>query len=195
MYRLSILAVLATIASTAVAALNDTSEYRLRTELKPGQRNKRLFENLYVISYHTGAGLGDATLVRNASTAAAGFLNATNTSTAEAPNYVQEFDLGTQFPWSMNLAVADTAYSGWQPVRIDAGAGGSSRGIGEGFFLNSTGLQWNSAPGADSARDAFGGWIVCDWWHGVPQLFFRLSSYDLPLPASCADIYLRPEYI
>jgi len=117
----------------------------------------------------------------------------------------------------MNLAVADTAYSGWQPVRIDAGAGGSSRGIGEGFFLNSTGLQWNSAPGADSARDAFGGWIVCDWWHGesqrtflhsdgsiltsslpntgVPQLFFRLSSYDLPLPASCADIYLRPEYI
>jgi hypothetical protein len=30
---------------------------------------------------------------------------------------------------------------------------------------------------------------------GVPQLFFRLSSYDLPLPASCADIYLRPEYI
>ena len=46
MYRLSILAVLATVASTAVAALNDTSEYRLKTELKPGQRNKRLFENL-----------------------------------------------------------------------------------------------------------------------------------------------------
>jgi len=46
MYRISILAVLATIASTAAAALNDTSEYRLKTELKPGQRNKRLFENL-----------------------------------------------------------------------------------------------------------------------------------------------------
>jgi len=53
----------------------------------------------YVTSYHTGAGLGDATFVRNASTAAAGFLNATNTSAAEGPNYVQEFDLGTQFPW------------------------------------------------------------------------------------------------
>jgi hypothetical protein len=117
----------------------------------------------------------------------------------------------------MNLALADTAYSGWQPVRIDAGAGDSSRGSGEGFFINSTGLQWNSAPGTNPARDAFGGWIICDWWHGrsqkmatcldgfdtdilssnlgVPQLFFRLSSYDLPLPASCADIYLRPEYI
>lgn len=65
------------------------------------------------------------------------------------------------------MALADTAYSGWQPVRIDAGAGGqSARGDGEGFFINSTGLQWNSAPGADPAIDAFNGWIVCDWWHG-----------------------------
>ena len=30
---------------------------------------------------------------------------------------------------------------------------------------------------------------------GVPQLFFRLAYYDLPLPSSCADIYLQPEYI
>jgi hypothetical protein len=116
----------------------------------------------------------------------------------------------------MNLALADTYYSGWQPVRIDAGAGGSLRGLGEGFFINSTGLQWNSNPG-QPAIDEFGGWIMCDWWHGkspepntaydvddsiltlsvagVPQLFFRLASYDLPLPASCADIYLRPEYL
>lgn len=114
---------------------------------------------------------------------------------------------------SMNLALADTAYSGWQPVRIDAGAGESSRGINGGFFINSTGLQWDSSPDSDIAPNAFGGWIVCDWWHGkpepyvcgngsstkvvtgVPQLFFRLSSYDSPLPSSCADIYLQPEYV
>lgn len=46
MYGLSTLAVLATIASSVVAALNNTGEYRLKTELKPHQRNKRLFENL-----------------------------------------------------------------------------------------------------------------------------------------------------
>jgi hypothetical protein len=46
MYGLSTLALLATIASTALGALNDTSEYRLKSELKPGQMNKRLFENL-----------------------------------------------------------------------------------------------------------------------------------------------------
>jgi hypothetical protein len=46
MYGLSKLAVLASIASSALAALNDTGEYRLKSELKPHQRNKRLFENL-----------------------------------------------------------------------------------------------------------------------------------------------------
>jgi hypothetical protein len=67
----------------------------------------------------------------------------------------------------MRMAVGDTAYSTWQPVRIDAGYGGSSsRGDGDGFFINATGLQWSSTPGADSALDSFGGWIVCDWWHG-----------------------------
>jgi hypothetical protein len=53
----------------------------------------------YVTSYHTGAGLGDVTFDRNSSIATTGFLNATNTSTPEAPNNFQEFDLGTEFPW------------------------------------------------------------------------------------------------
>jgi hypothetical protein len=53
----------------------------------------------YLISHHTGAGLSDATFVRNASEAATGFLNATNTSTPNAPNYIQEFDFGTDYPW------------------------------------------------------------------------------------------------
>jgi hypothetical protein len=30
---------------------------------------------------------------------------------------------------------------------------------------------------------------------GVPQLFFRLAGYNTPLPKSCADIYLKPEYV
>ena len=46
MYGLSKLAILAAITSSALAALNDTGEYRLKSELKPHQRNKRLFENL-----------------------------------------------------------------------------------------------------------------------------------------------------
>jgi hypothetical protein len=30
---------------------------------------------------------------------------------------------------------------------------------------------------------------------GVPQLFFRLAGFNTPLPESCADIYLKVEYI
>lgn len=58
MYGLSTFAVLASIASTAVAALNDTTEYRLKTELKPHQRNKRLFENLVSGARVCGCDLG-----------------------------------------------------------------------------------------------------------------------------------------
>ena len=77
----------------------------------------------------------------------------------------------------MKLALSDTAYTGWQPVRIDAGAGGSStRGDGDGFFINSTGLQWSSAPGANATLDTFGGWIVCDWWHGKPGIQILMST-------------------
>jgi hypothetical protein len=69
---------------------------------------------------------------------------------------------------AMYIATSDTAYTGWQPVRIDAGYGGSSsRGDGDGFFTNSTGLQWSSNAGVDPAADSFGGWIICDWWHGT----------------------------
>jgi hypothetical protein len=77
----------------------------------------------------------------------------------------------------MNLALADTAYSGWQPVRIDAGAGGSSRGDNSGFFINATGLQWDSSAGVDAAPNAFGGWIVCDWWHGQSRALLPISTY------------------
>lgn len=94
------------------------------------------------------------------------------------------------------MAQSDTPYSGWQPVRLDAGTGSSvARGEGEGFFINSTGLQWNSAPGGEPESDSYGGWILCDWWHSVPQLFFRVAYYETLLPNSCADVYLRPEYI
>jgi hypothetical protein len=86
-------------------------------------------------------------------------------------------------------------YSSWQPVRVDAGVGGSDYEV-SGFFINETGLQWTSNPTAPgTANDAFGGWLVCDWWHGVPQLFFRLGYYSTPAPSSCADVYLKPVFI
>jgi hypothetical protein len=94
----------------------------------------------------------------------------------------------------MYMDSTQVAYAGWQPVRIDLGYGGSAPGS-HGFFINSTGLQWNSSSGSSTASNQFDGWVVCDWWHSVPQLFFRLAGFNTPLPKSCADIYLKVEYI
>jgi hypothetical protein len=119
----------------------------------------------------------------------------------------------------MYMDSTQVAYAGWQPVRIDLGYGGSAPGS-HGFFINSTGLQWNSSSGSSTASNQFNGWVVCDWWHGesttlrgdlyihdtitdssfsfvtgVPQLFFRLAGFNTPLPESCADVYLKVEYI
>lgn len=42
-------------------------------------------------------------------------------------------------------------------------------------------------------RTQWGGWLVCDWWHNAPQLFWRYKYYtpeDYPAPSSCADVDL-----
>ncbi len=41
----------------------------------------------------------------------------------------------------------------------------------------------------------FAGWLVCEWSHGVPQLFWKVSGLKEVRPASCADVDLVPEYV
>jgi len=47
--------------------------------------------------------------------------------------------------------------------------------------------------------EEFGGWLVCEWFHGVnlPQLFVLIDGFDSPkgdYPATCAEVLLRPQY-
>ncbi|KAJ9205755.1 hypothetical protein DTO166G4_4630 [Paecilomyces variotii] len=65
---------------------------------------------------------------------------------------------------------------------VNAGYGTS------GFSINSSGLEWN-------AEDGFGGWLVCDWWHNAPQIFYLVEYYQPELPLSCNKVQLKPEYI
>lgn len=87
------------LASTAWSFANTTREYRLRSEVKPHQRGKKAFNNQYLVAYHTGAGLDDATFSSNMSIASTSFLNATNTSTPEAPDNNEIFELGVNAPF------------------------------------------------------------------------------------------------
>ncbi|BCS30431.1 uncharacterized protein APUU_80734S [Aspergillus puulaauensis] len=125
--------------------------------------------DLYVYGYHTGAGLNDAVLTPDVETASTGFLNGTKL----------QFDYDTQFSWGMN-PVGVTNYAAWQFVQINAGASQ------DGFSVNSTGLQFSQEKG-------FGGWLVCDWWHNAPQLFYLYRYYTAQYPGSCSEVKLLTE--
>lgn len=182
-------------ASLAAAAVNTSAEYQLKTELKPGQTGKEDYECLYLTSYHTGAGLSDAVLTTVRPEDHYAYLGTTNVTGNGTQYYNQLFNFSNPFPWGLEMEENVNFYAAWEPVRINAGVGGSDFEV-SGFFINETGLQWTSNPTAPGTiSDAFGGWIVCDWWHGVPQLFFRISYYTTPAPSSCADVYLVPEYL
>jgi len=153
--------------------------YYLRTKVVNGAHkdtgsNKT---NLYLYSYHTGAGLGDAGLSSNKSIAMEGYLNGTQQLMTYPNNSIG--------PWP--LAVQDGFYQEWNQVTISI-AGYNTYDTG--FFFNSSGLQYNGSTG---------GWLACDWWHGVPQLF-QVNGYlnngfgvtGLQTPSSCSRVQLQP---
>lgn len=78
---------------------------------------------------------------------------------------------------------------------IDTGYGS------EGFFFNASGLQWNETDGGFigwlghyTLEQTIRKWLIervaCDWWHGVPQLFWLYYGHDVALPSSCAQVAL-----
>ncbi|KAG7008578.1 hypothetical protein G7Y79_00005g017190 [Physcia stellaris] len=150
----------------AVAKRQDElTPFKLRTEVINGGDNN--LAGLYVQSYHTGAGLSDATL-GSWDKAVWGILNDT----------VMQFNISS-YPWSFFMG-DDTTYDIWYPVRLNAGFYSTK------FILNETGLQWD-AP-------SFGGWLACVWSHGVPQLFWKVNYKSYPSPVcSQVELYLASE--
>ncbi|OBT62148.1 hypothetical protein VE03_08293 [Pseudogymnoascus sp. 23342-1-I1] len=158
----TLLAVLG-VAAAAPATNNPSKPYRLKTTVVSGDATKN---NLYVQSYHTGAGLNDVALVSEGGSAA--YINGT----------YQQFDLnGSTFPSGLVLAYGET-YTRWLRTEINAGYGDA------GFSFNGSGLI--------SDNPQFQGWLACDWNHGVPQLFWQYYYTDTELPSSCAKVELRP---
>lgn len=64
--------------------------------LKTINAGQSAHNNLYVYGYHTGAGLNDAVLSSDASKASPAHLNGTNV----------QFDLGSDFPWGLQMVGA-----------------------------------------------------------------------------------------
>lgn len=64
---------LATAFAQAGSVTNTSREYLLKTDLQPNQPGKERFNNLYLEAYHIGAGLNDAVMVPQVTTATPSF--------------------------------------------------------------------------------------------------------------------------
>ncbi|KAF4630105.1 hypothetical protein G7Y89_g8033 [Cudoniella acicularis] len=118
----------AVLAVTTVAVVNERAAqddngpyYYLQTQVISGDDSK---DGLYVLSYHTGAAISDATLSSEPQDSFNGFFNQTSTS--------QQFDWDI-YPWGMHLQEY-AGYHRWHSVEIDIGYGDS------GFSLGDSGL-------------------------------------------------------
>ncbi|KAB8079612.1 hypothetical protein BDV29DRAFT_164053 [Aspergillus leporis] len=154
-------------ATPILIARNTTTNFHLKTT---GASNSA-HNDLYVYGYHTGAGLNDAVLTSDVGTASPAFLNGTNV----------QFALDTPFPWGLYM-VGQNNYGAWEPVEINTGYGN------DGFSVSDNSLQWSEQKG-------FGGWLVCDWYHNEPQLFYLYKYIQATIPSSCSKVQLAAEPI
>ncbi|OQE23259.1 hypothetical protein PENSTE_c009G05355 [Penicillium steckii] len=162
---LASLALFAATVSAGPVARRTPKTFNLKTS---GAENDA-HNDLYLYSYHTGAGLSDAVLDKSSEKAANVSLNGT----------VATVDLGNDFPWAI-IANGYTNYANWDPVTINAGSGRSGFSIKDGKFVR-------------EAKDGFGGWLVCDWYHNAPQLFYLHEGAKATIPSSCDKVDLKPE--
>ncbi|CAG8262603.1 unnamed protein product, partial [Penicillium nalgiovense] len=163
----SLLMLAASAIITPVAGTSSPEHFHLKSIGATNQEHN----NLYVYAYHTGAGLNDAVLTKDVNTASSVYLNGTNAF----------FDFNTELLWGV-VATGDNKYTSWEPILINAGQGSN------GFSAKGSSFIWSEASG-------FGGWLVCDWYHNAPQLFYLNRYYDATIPSSCSKIQLKTEYI
>jgi len=165
------------------------SAFQLIASVQPGQdvAITEQIDGLYINPYHIGAAMNDVVFTSTPSQEPT-FLNGTSLQF----NFTTSTS-GYNIPYSLTLPI-EVEYSAWQPTRANVGFGDSFGG----FYINGTGLQYTTdvAFNTTTASDnEFGGWMACNWWHGLPQLFWRSSFYDIPATANCADIDLKVEFI
>ncbi|KAF2435138.1 hypothetical protein EJ08DRAFT_693029 [Tothia fuscella] len=158
-----------------------TKYYYFKTAIEAGQAAfKDKYDDLYLYSYHTGAGQGDAAL--SSGTPFSGHKGWFNTTGGNL-NWFQPtannsfyFGFGLNQPWDY--------YSSWQPAQINGGQSNTGD-----LKLDDNNKLVFSPP-----KSNFYGYIACDGQHLVPQLYWRTRVFpDSSLPANCAAVCLVAE--
>lgn len=136
---------------------NTTQEFLIKTRTKPSDSDKCSFDNLYLTSYHTGAGQSDPVFTNDTTVARPFFLSPTNMMGFQRLYY----EAGNNFPWTLQFHIFNS-YAAWQPVALQATINVATGGLRDGemaFYLNETGLQWDTAPGIVHGYNEFSGWF------------------------------------
>jgi hypothetical protein len=179
MYTSTIFATLLTFTGLTLAAPLEArqgrppSTFRLQSKVKSSSPKDlgSSKQDLYLFSYHTGAGLGAATFGNDSSTAPTASLNATGDI------YQVAFKLG-DYEWPMTVQYG--SYQTMEDVTISVAGDNDNFG----YYFNDNGLQWNYTE--------FTGWAACDWWYsGSPSLMALVSTNKAQdLPKTCSEIEL-----
>jgi hypothetical protein len=181
MYTTTILASFAALASLSAAlpasnAARDgrpPSTFKLQAKVKSSSPKDLGSDknNQYLISYHTGAGLGAATFDKDASTAPTASLNSTETG------YQVAFTIGENLPqWP--LAVGYGSYQDFETASISVAGDQDAFG----FYFDNNGLQWNYTE--------FVSWASCDWWYSGSPSLVAVVQNEKELPKTCSEINL-----
>ncbi|MCJ1462485.1 hypothetical protein MMC07_001087 [Pseudocyphellaria aurata] len=113
-----------------------------------------------------GAGTNDAVLAGK-DVAISGYVNDSSV----------QFNLGTEFPWYLELDFED--YTEWNSVQVSVGPPTGGFAIKDNKLVYKGELQ-------------FKGWLACDWSHGVTQLFWKTGTFNKET-ANCASVDLVTE--
>ncbi len=163
-------------------ALSSNERYFLRTAAHPSTPNSTRFSNLYV--RHHGSGINSIMMVASPTKflrfnlSESGHQNATSWKN---PGRTWGFVLGSE---------EGKCLGGWEEVQIVEGEA-------------DPGFAWCSDDQPDGrevlehkgkeANCSWAGWMVCEWCHGHPQLFWVTSNLKGELPDFCERVVLVRE--
>ncbi|MCJ1467053.1 hypothetical protein MMC07_005675 [Pseudocyphellaria aurata] len=158
------------VAATTTPITKASNLVRFKTRVHPGQDTSK--NGLYLSCYRIGAAFYDVVFGKEPAVGVKGFIN----------NGTLQFDLGTDFPLYLRLGSINP-YDEWFSVWMVPGS------PTEGFAIKDRKLVCNGS----AFGDWFNGWLVCDWYHDMPQLFWKATWSQNVTTSNCASVDLVTE--
>ncbi|KAI2608189.1 uncharacterized protein GGS25DRAFT_521361 [Hypoxylon fragiforme] len=175
--------------TTTSPALSRAKAYNLQVQLlDPSKDLTPSIAGHYIGTAHVGAGQNIA-IIGSATDAGAAPFYTNGTSDAAASDVLN--DLGTSFPWGINVLAkdaSDATYPGEHGVSVNVGGGS----LGVGVVRQGGG---NDAGSVVLGGPAPGGWAACERFVGYTRSNMTVVRYVYEgesAPADCVGISFRP---